>query len=885
MKKIKLLFVLIFIFTKATAQTDGMSYQAVIIKHNTVQLPGQDQIVERYYANTPLNIKFTIINAIDNVIEYQESQFTTTNTYGMVNLIIGKGLAIRGEYEKIYWGGNKKILKVETDLEGYFSELSTQELLYTPFALHRELIATSYFKVYGPVTFYNSLSVHGITNLFNNFNVQNQSPTNLTGTLNVEKATTLQNKLDVLNQSPTNLTGTLNVQKATTLQNKLDVLNQSPTNLTGTLNVEKATTLQNKLDVLNQSPTNLTGTLNVEKATTLQNKLDVLNQSPTNLTGTLNVQKATTLQNKLDVLNQSPTNLTGTLNVEKATTLQNKLDVLNQSPTNLTGTLNVEKATTLQNKLDVLNQFPTNLTGTLNVEKATTLQNKLDVLNQFLTNLTGTLNVEKATTLQNKLDVLNQSPTNLTGTLNVEKATTLQNKLDVLNQSPTNLTGTLNVEKATTLQNKLDVLNQFPTNLTGTLNVEKATTLQSTLLVNGKTLINVPLTGLDSDLDAYPLKISGSNQGIIVQLDAITPDSSNNFMTFLNRDGNPIGSIEGQTADDVNTDPQYVYDNVFYVALIALDAVKVGLAAIPIVSAGLGAVVGVDFGGVAAESASLVFDSAQYIVYQSFSFNNLGVTYSSGSADYAEWLKRINKNEIIESGDIVGVIGGEISKNTKNVKQYMVISSKPALLGNVQSKENEPLFEKVAFMGQIPVKVFGLTTIGDYILPSGLNDGIGKAVSPSDIKPEQYHEIVGVAWSSSIAVDSFSYINMAIGLNNNDLANIATLQEKKITDFEERLNALERLICGKDISKQTTNSKPIVAEKVFSRKELIIKYLPNEVSNQTLNSILETAINGQEVKSKYLKTIFHSEKFKSKFVEDVKVKYKELYNKIIFSLN
>ena len=92
---------------------------------------------------------------------------------------------------------------------------------------------------------------------------------------------------------------------------------------------------------------------------------------------------------------------------------------------------------------------------------------------------------------------------------------------------------------------------------------------------------------------------------------------------------------------------------------------------------------------------------ANQAAYQTFAFANLGVTYESGSADYAEYLERRSSSESMSAGDIVSVIGGRISKQTQNGSQLLVISTNPALLGNMQASADVTRFEKVAFMGQV----------------------------------------------------------------------------------------------------------------------------------------------------------------------------------------
>ena len=72
-----------------SAQTDGISYQAVIIDPNGQELPGVDA-EGNILPNAEISIRFTIIDA-NNQEEYQEIQTTHTDAYGMVNIIIGQG--------------------------------------------------------------------------------------------------------------------------------------------------------------------------------------------------------------------------------------------------------------------------------------------------------------------------------------------------------------------------------------------------------------------------------------------------------------------------------------------------------------------------------------------------------------------------------------------------------------------------------------------------------------------------------------------------------------------------------------------------------------------------------------------------------------------------
>ena len=133
--------------------------------------------------------------------------------------------------------------------------------------------------------------------------------------------------------------------------------------------------------------------------------------------------------------------------------------------------------------------------------------------------------------------------------------------------------------------------------------------------------------------------------------------------------------------------------------------------------------------------------------------------YHSNGTDYAEALLKLNLSEKIEAGDVVGVKQGKITKNTDNAESLMVISTNPNFVGGFT---DHPGVLPVAFIGQVPVKVRGPVNSGDYILPSGLNDGIGIAINPKTITFGQYREAIGIAWESS--KEKIAKVNVAVGI-------------------------------------------------------------------------------------------------------------------------
>ena len=138
MKKI-LLFLAFILSTFSFAQTNGITYQAVIYSANGESVPGINN-ANAPLANRKICLQFSIVDDFSQT-EYQEKVIVTTDDYGMVNLIIGTGTQTGGyanSFETIVWNSAKKYLKVSLDQSGNcnsFDEISNQVLSYVPFAL------------------------------------------------------------------------------------------------------------------------------------------------------------------------------------------------------------------------------------------------------------------------------------------------------------------------------------------------------------------------------------------------------------------------------------------------------------------------------------------------------------------------------------------------------------------------------------------------------------------------------------------------------------------------------------------------------------------------------------------------------------------------------
>jgi len=172
---------------------------------------------------------------------------------------------------------------------------------------------------------------------------------------------------------------------------------------------------------------------------------------------------------------------------------------------------------------------------------------------------------------------------------------------------------------------------------------------------------------------------------------------------------------------------------------------------------------------------------------------NGGITCSGKSADYAEYLPRLHEDETIQSGDIIGVFDGKVTKHTEGAHHVMVITSWPIVLGNMPNEKDKHLYEKVAFIGQVPIQVRGPVQAGDYLIPSGRHDGSGIAISPQKITPAHYAQIVGRAWEASDQED-IKKINTVVGLPLHDAAAgiMATLfaQQEEIKTLRSEIKNL-----------------------------------------------------------------------------------------------
>ncbi len=138
MKKYISLF--FFLLTLATYSQTGITYQAVILNPQGEELPGADNNRSPLASQT-ICLRFKIYNNA-NQLEYQETMVTTTDEFGMVNVVIGTGTYTGGTATTIgavTWNGTPKNLVVEVDTTGMctnFMQISNQPFTYVPYAFY-----------------------------------------------------------------------------------------------------------------------------------------------------------------------------------------------------------------------------------------------------------------------------------------------------------------------------------------------------------------------------------------------------------------------------------------------------------------------------------------------------------------------------------------------------------------------------------------------------------------------------------------------------------------------------------------------------------------------------------------------------------------------------
>lgn len=129
MKQIFVFLLLLICSSSLNSQTpDKISFQA-IVRNNANEL----------VKNSSIGIKLSIIkNTIEGTVIYAETHKPISNENGLINLEIGNGTKIIGDFTTIDWSSGKFFTKTEIDINGgtTYSISSVNQLLSVPYALY-----------------------------------------------------------------------------------------------------------------------------------------------------------------------------------------------------------------------------------------------------------------------------------------------------------------------------------------------------------------------------------------------------------------------------------------------------------------------------------------------------------------------------------------------------------------------------------------------------------------------------------------------------------------------------------------------------------------------------------------------------------------------------
>ena len=171
MKNILLLIFTIIGLTLSAQQEappQGINYQAVVYSDNGNNQPGINSPGQILW-NEDIGVQFSILSGSSTgTVIYKETHATSTDEFGMFDLVIGQGL-VQGtqSFNLIDWGSGYHFLKVEVDKSGgtNYVEMSNQQLWSVPYALYSGYSSSS---GYADSSAYADIAGNGLTGVADN---------------------------------------------------------------------------------------------------------------------------------------------------------------------------------------------------------------------------------------------------------------------------------------------------------------------------------------------------------------------------------------------------------------------------------------------------------------------------------------------------------------------------------------------------------------------------------------------------------------------------------------------------------------------------------------------------------------------------------------------
>ncbi|MDA7762950.1 hypothetical protein N8927_07140 [Crocinitomicaceae bacterium] len=155
-------------FAQQEAPPHGINYQAVVYSDNGNNQPGLNSPGQLLW-NEDIGVQFSILSgSASGTVIYKETHATSTDEFGMFDLVIGQGL-VQGtqSFNMIDWGSGYHFLKVEVDKTGGtdYVEMSNQQLWSVPYALYSGYSSSS---GYADSSAYADIAGNGLTGVSDN---------------------------------------------------------------------------------------------------------------------------------------------------------------------------------------------------------------------------------------------------------------------------------------------------------------------------------------------------------------------------------------------------------------------------------------------------------------------------------------------------------------------------------------------------------------------------------------------------------------------------------------------------------------------------------------------------------------------------------------------
>ncbi len=618
-------------------------------------------------------------------------------------------------------------------------------------------------------------TVGGITNI--------KGATTLQSTLTVGGATALNNKLDI-----TGITTSANNTQSTATNNGALVVTGGAgiggnVNVGGAANVTGAANLQNTLDVT--GATHLKNTVTADGITTITNNTISTNATTgalvvtggVGISGNLNVVGATSFGSVgvssnisakgLNIVNDSSSYLATfqNTNTGEGDGIKIKLGRAKSSYT-------IPAAPTVESSTDFADLLNCNFSEAQKVSKLVTIaQNDaietaktmagiaVSAGNMIINVINSGLNLPLSipdvtvpkTHLTDEIDV--------TGPINTTlKLPTTLSILNVIDDACD-----LCVPDASLPGPVVTLLPKLPSLIIPAIDIP-----QTTLLTGREVMPKLPKIDLASigipEIDISSLKFWGLDFNICLDEGTSSPlNNSNEFIRFADKNDAQVGSVRGVSV--ANWAANY-FNPVFFNKLRGA------------------------FLSSKADKFHAQYHFKNELSTALASYAKIGVEYSSGNGDYAEWLERSDKAEDISAGDIVSVKGGKITKDLEGAEQVMVVSHAPIMLGNMPAPGKIDLGNSIVFIGQAPVKIMGPVRSGDFIIGQMATPGYGIAKHPADMTIEDFKLAVGRSWDADEA-EGIKMANTVIGIHNSSFLNLIKDLKEKAENNDTRLKAIE----------------------------------------------------------------------------------------------